>query len=236
MHELLLHAPVPAWRHDQVLSILAGIAAMQPITMLEKHLVFKPSRPPSGTGKAGPHPGGQAGQMKALQGQMHGDLFYLKLVEEVRDERGAGSREQAIGEGDERENGDVVMGEDGASGVCCILHLCFEHRWLRLPQMQSPTNGTVNDDGSSPTSWTLQFRDLPDPNKGRPVTSRAMADIPIMSGDHLKFMAAMDYRYFSRVTETISSPLFPSSFRPTNSFPHLSILFWIRTVRVLTGN
>jgi len=49
------------------------------------------------------------------------------------------------------------------------------------------------DDGSSATSWTLQFRDLPDPNKGRPVTSRAMADMPIVSGDPLNFMAATNY-------------------------------------------
>jgi len=49
------------------------------------------------------------------------------------------------------------------------------------------------DDGSSATSWTLQFRDLPDANKARPVTSRAMADMPIVSGDPLEFMAAMEY-------------------------------------------
>lgn len=90
---------------------------MQPIPILEKHLIFKPSRPPSSGSKAGPQQG-QAGQLKALQGQMHGDLFYLKLVQEVKNERGASEGEDANGVNGEREKGDVVMGEGGTSGVC----------------------------------------------------------------------------------------------------------------------
>jgi len=117
MHELLLHASIPSSRHEQVLSILAGVAAMQPIPILEKHLILKPSRPPPSGGKAGPQQG-QAGQMKALQGQMHGDLFYLKLVQEVKNDRGAAEGEDVNGVNGEREKGDVVMGEGGSSGVC----------------------------------------------------------------------------------------------------------------------
>lgn len=52
--------------------------------------------------------------------------------------------------------------------------------------------GSVRD-GLSTTSWTLQFRDLPDANKARPVTSRAMADMPIASDNPLDFMASMEY-------------------------------------------
>ena len=115
MHELLLHAQVPSARHDQILSILAGIAAMQPVPILERHLIFKPSRPPSTVGKAGPQQGGQAGQMKAVQGQMHGDLFYLKLVEEVKERKSVSAGDQADGE---REKDDVDMMDDG---VCRIL-------------------------------------------------------------------------------------------------------------------
>jgi hypothetical protein len=117
MHELLLHASIPSSRHEQVLSILAGVAAMQPISILEKHLIFKPSRPPPSGGKAGPQQG-QAGQMKALQGQMHGGLFYLKLVQEVKNERDAAEGEDANGVNGEREKEEVVMGEGGSSGVC----------------------------------------------------------------------------------------------------------------------
>ena len=118
MHELLLHASVPSSRHDQVLSILAGIAAMQPIPMLERHLVFKPSRPPLIAGKAGPQQGVLAGQMKSVQGQMHGDLFYLKLVEDVKDTRATPDVEQAHGVDGSK---DVDM-MDNSIGSVCHLH------------------------------------------------------------------------------------------------------------------
>ena len=119
MHELLLHATVPSSRHDQVLSILAGIAAMQPIPMTEKHLVFKPSRPPPIPGRAGPNPGSQGGQMKPLQGQMHGELFYLKLVGEVQDgdESNHGENSQAAGEEEKETDGDLVMEDEGGVPV-----------------------------------------------------------------------------------------------------------------------
>ena len=133
MHELLLHASVPGHRHDQILSILAGVAAMQPIPVLEKHLIFKPSRPPSITGKAGPQQGGQAGQagqagqMKALQGQMHGDLFYLKVVEEVKGEPAAFG-EQSSGTNGEGDKGDVLMADDGVADVRVLYFLSSMHR------------------------------------------------------------------------------------------------------------
>jgi mediator of RNA polymerase II transcription subunit 18 len=44
MHELLLYGQVPLERHDQVLKILAGIAAMQPQTFYERHMIYRPVR------------------------------------------------------------------------------------------------------------------------------------------------------------------------------------------------
>jgi len=75
------------------------------------------------------------------------------------------------------------------SSVCILI----DYVSLILLQDVMESDGESIDDGSSATSWTLQFRDLPDANKARPVTSRAMADMPIVSGDPLKFMAAMEY-------------------------------------------
>lgn len=43
--------------------------------------------------------------------------------------------------------------------------------------------------------WVLQFRDLPEVARQRAVTSRLIADIPITSGDPMKFMKALDYSY-----------------------------------------
>jgi len=45
MHELLLYGQVPVTRHEQALKILAGVAAMQPRTFLQRQLIYKPSRP-----------------------------------------------------------------------------------------------------------------------------------------------------------------------------------------------
>lgn len=85
MHELLLFGQIPASRHNQVLNIFAGIAAMQPQSVLEKHLVFKPNREPASVRpvQVGAVQDVQKSQVQALQAQTQGDLFYLKLVRNV---------------------------------------------------------------------------------------------------------------------------------------------------------
>lgn len=98
MHELLLHTTVPSARHHQVLSILAGIAAMQPVAIHEKHLVFKPLQQPAGPGRPDPSQG-TGSQMKPLQGQMHGDLFYLKVVGEIGGEEDTGVQDRSEKDG-----------------------------------------------------------------------------------------------------------------------------------------
>lgn len=45
MHELLLYGSVPVVRHEQVLKILAGIAAMQPKSLYQRQSVFRPLPP-----------------------------------------------------------------------------------------------------------------------------------------------------------------------------------------------
>lgn len=42
MHEYMLYGQIPAQRHDQVLNILAGVAAVQPVSYEEQHLLFEP--------------------------------------------------------------------------------------------------------------------------------------------------------------------------------------------------
>ena len=85
MHELLLFGQIPASRHDQVLNILAGVAAMQPVPVLEKHLVFKPNRLPASARpvQVGGAQDIQKSQVQALQVQNQGDLFYMQLVAEA---------------------------------------------------------------------------------------------------------------------------------------------------------
>ncbi len=82
MHELLLFGQIPSSRHEQVLNILAGVAAMQPVPALEKHLVFKPNRLPASARpvQVGGAQDIQKSQVQALQAQNQGDLFYMQLV------------------------------------------------------------------------------------------------------------------------------------------------------------
>ena len=84
MHELLLHASIPRSRHTQLLNIFAGISAMQPAPVLEKHLVFKPNA--TGQGDAKGAAAGKTGMQTVEQKKLHetakGDLFYLQVVGE----------------------------------------------------------------------------------------------------------------------------------------------------------
>jgi hypothetical protein len=109
MHELLLFAQVPPSRHNYVLNVLTGLAAMQPQPILEKHLIFKPARLPAAARPAhvGAFQGVQNSQLQALQGQTSGDLYYLQLVGDIG-ARGSGRR--GLREGEEGVI-DVLMGE-----------------------------------------------------------------------------------------------------------------------------
>lgn len=95
MHELLLFAQIPPTQHSHLLSILAGIAAMQPQPFLERHLVFKPSRTP-GSSRSGPGessvPGMADAALHAFQTQTRGDTFYVQLVGALKGKLGGKDR------------------------------------------------------------------------------------------------------------------------------------------------
>jgi len=101
MHELLLFGQVPASRHNQVLNVLAGIAAMQPQPILEKHLVYKPNRKP-GSGSQKQVGGAQDIQKPGAQAVQAQDLFYMQLVADVAEKTTTeqdGGKEDAVMEG-----------------------------------------------------------------------------------------------------------------------------------------
>ncbi|KAI4087999.1 MAG: hypothetical protein LQ344_006374 [Seirophora lacunosa] len=210
MHELLLHASVPTARHVQVLSILAGVAAMQPQPFHERHLIYKPTRPPT---KAVVQIGGsQAVQQNPAQKAKAGtqeDLFYLHLVEnlvEDAEERGMSNGGAVMDEV------DGLSGEGEASGSIEKEHL--------LNTIHDP----LDNDHESSTRWTFQFRDVPEPGNRRPCTSRLMGDTPITSGDAHAFMSAMEYTHTSthhlvghRLTHLSTSILLFRPCRPSSS-------------------
>ncbi|KAL8885543.1 MAG: hypothetical protein Q9215_006615 [Flavoplaca cf. flavocitrina] len=194
MHELLLHGTVPSTRHNQVLSILAGIAAMQPQPYHERRHIYKPTRPivrPSmQVGGSQAVQSKQANPMQTVQGAIQGDLFYLHLVEDlVAESEGKGDVE-IKGEGGEVGGVEMMDSGDGADG----------HQTIST----TPSTTTTN---RKPPTWTLQFRDIPEAGTRRPVTTRLIADIPITGGNAQAFMSALEYTYV---------PSFSPRIRPGN--------------------
>lgn len=86
MHELLLYGQVPRSRHDQVLKILAGVAAMQPRRILQRHIVYKPTREPDEPGLNMRRGGTQAVAVKQTKPTAAKDLNFSQLVQKLVEE------------------------------------------------------------------------------------------------------------------------------------------------------
>ena len=115
MHELLLFAQVPHSRYNYILNVLTGIAAMQPVPILEKHLIFKPSTPFTGTKAAhvGAFQGVQGVQkLAALQGQAGGEMFYVQVVGDMAVDSTRGYQAPVEEDGG-RQGKDAIMDEGG---------------------------------------------------------------------------------------------------------------------------
>jgi mediator of RNA polymerase II transcription subunit 18 len=88
MHELLLYGQVPAGRHDQVLKILAGVAAVQPRRILQRCIVYKPQREPEEPG-LNVRRGGTQNVVPVKQNKpaaIANALYYTKLVQKLSEE------------------------------------------------------------------------------------------------------------------------------------------------------
>ncbi|KAL8684977.1 MAG: hypothetical protein Q9218_008046 [Villophora microphyllina] len=221
MHELLLHASIPSYRHKQVLNILAGVAAMQPQPFHEKHTVYKPTRPPNRapTTQVG---GSQAikSQGNAVHAAMQGDLFYLHVVEDLA-EKGEGDEGNGDTNGVEDDARDGLDGVDGGQGDAGA--------GLGVDKNLSTNTSLPVPHSSEPKfhspKLTLQFRDIPEAGNLRPVTSCIMNDIPINDGDAEAFMSSLEYQQISmhhlrghRFTyNSISLLLFQPLILPPNS-------------------
>jgi hypothetical protein len=88
MHELLLYGQVPAARHDQVLKILAGLAAMQPLRVLERCIIYKPQREPEEPGLNVRRGGTQNIALKqgSKPASAAAALYYTKLIQKLSEE------------------------------------------------------------------------------------------------------------------------------------------------------
>lgn len=87
MHELLLYGQVSATRHDQVLKILAGVAAMQPRRLLQRRIIYKPEREPEEPGSHLRRGGTQNVAVKQRQlNTTPTQLYFTHLVQKLSDE------------------------------------------------------------------------------------------------------------------------------------------------------
>lgn len=83
MHELLLYGQVPAARHEQLLSILAGLTAMQPRRIVERRAIYRPIKTPSTNVIQRGGTQGVQTTPKQPQNQRVTDLNLLYLVKSV---------------------------------------------------------------------------------------------------------------------------------------------------------
>ena len=83
MHEQLLYGQVPAARHEQLLSILAGITAMQPQRVIERRALYKPTKNVSSSLIQMGGTQGIQNPQKNVPNQPQNDLHYLHLIKSV---------------------------------------------------------------------------------------------------------------------------------------------------------
>ncbi|KAF1939756.1 hypothetical protein EJ02DRAFT_246520 [Clathrospora elynae] len=84
VHELNLYGQVTQARHEQVLQILAGVAAMQPRRILERRIIYKPTREPEEPGSSlGRRGGTQTVAAKQAKQTAPVVLWYTRLVQKL---------------------------------------------------------------------------------------------------------------------------------------------------------
>ena len=109
MHELNLYGQVIFERYEQVLNILAGVAAMQPQRVLERHIIYKPLREPDEPGaNLGRRGGTQQVAQKQKQVAAPVVLYHNKLIQQL-DENDFGSLPK---EGGKSLSADIEDGDD----------------------------------------------------------------------------------------------------------------------------
>ena len=90
---------------------------MQPVPILEKHLIFKPNRQPGQTKPA--QVGAAQDVQKSLQTQTQGDLYYVQVVGELAENTEfEGLSGNGQGGGGELGHDEMVLDEVGTALPC----------------------------------------------------------------------------------------------------------------------
>ena len=170
MHEFLLFGQVANESRHKVLQQLTGVTRMQPLHVVERHLIFK-ARPPVGLSHI-PSGGGSQGvipqEVQKVKQWLSGSIFYLQLVYSARIGRAKVSGNPVLQSG--LESGET---SEGRSTV----------------QAES-SNFSQQQDGV----WTIEFKDIPEAGK-QPVTTRMLGRTPAEGGDLIQFVKDLGYEY-----------------------------------------
>jgi len=87
MHELLLFGQVPEAHCVQVMNVLAGITAMQPQRVTQRHLIYKPT---VGLQERGPKVGGTqeiaSEKRRTQQPAQNTELYFVQLVQDLEED------------------------------------------------------------------------------------------------------------------------------------------------------
>lgn len=178
MHEYSLHGQAASSRHTQLLHVLAGISAMSPMPIFERHLVFRPTVIP--TRQAAQVGGSQAIQdaaKAARQAQAAStDVYYVKLVEVL------GIQIDSANVEPEQQDMDMNGEHDEAS-----------------MKVEDESSKMVNSDSKpaeigSTSRWQMVFHDVPEPG-ARPVTARMTTITPLEEGNAIDFMEGLGYTF-----------------------------------------
>lgn len=128
MHELLLCGQIPAARHSQLLHILAGLTAMQPHRIVERHAVYKPTRPRiQFAAQVGGSQALQSTQKQALQKQLSKDMFFVTLVQKIEDV-------DNLANGDVKEKGIIRNEGEGSEEQRDASHRTWSIRLTDVPE------------------------------------------------------------------------------------------------------
>ena len=183
MYEYALFGQVNESRQTQLLQVLAGISAMQPHIVRERHLIFRPTRPPT---RAVAQVGGSqaiqdTAKLAARQNQNAAtDLYFMRLVEDLESPGINDDQDVKPKQPNGTTDDDNVRMENG-----------IDHE----DDVHELTSTTQKDEVQpSSSKWRMVFHDVPEPGK-RPVTARMVNTTEISDADAVGFMEGLGYTF-----------------------------------------
>lgn len=192
LHELTLHASVPASRHTQILHILTGVAGHAPNTVTERHSLFRPQAVAIKRVAADEGGGRQdadyfaklkrraAEAAKEGAGEKGGQGWVMRAVETLNDE------------GSQRQGNET--GGESMEGVESIEARLADAEREEDAEARSHTDGLASEQQTR--AWSWRHYAVPDPNT-KAITLRATTQTSVPYASYptpASFAESRDFR------------------------------------------